>query len=380
MTEMNFSPTLTIGPRVRKSPFFDATVRAGVKSFTVYNHMYMPTCFSDPLSEYWAIVQGVTLWDVSCERQVEITGPDAVAFVQLITPRDISTCAVNRCRYVVLTDNAGGIINDAVMLRLAEDRFWLSPGDGDVLLWAQGIAVHSGLDVKVFEPDVSPLQLQGPLAPRVAAKLFGGVALEMGYFHLRRLELDGIPLVLSRTGWSGELGYELFLEDGAQGTALWEKCMAAGEEFGIKPATPSTIRSVEGAILSYCSDITRADNPWTVGLERLVDIDKAGDFIGKAALQKIASEGPSRKLVGVEVSGEPLAGNDAFWDVEYRGTVVGHITRCVFSPRLEKNLALANVSIECSVDGTELTVVASVGRRQAVVVPTPWFQSETKIS
>lgn len=375
-----FSPTLSIGPRVRKSPFFDATVRAGATSFTIYNHMYMPTCFSDPVSEYWSIVKGVTLWDVACERQVEVTGPDALAFMQRLLPRDISTCAINRCRYVVLTDNDGGIVNDAVLLRLAEDRFWLSPGDSDVLLWAQGLATNSGMDVRVFEPDVSPLQLQGPLAPLVARKLFGDVAIEMGYFHMRPLELDGIPLVLSRTGWSGELGYELFLQDSARGTELWDKCMAAGSEFDIRPATPSAIRSVEGAILSYCSDITRDDNPWTVGLERLVDIDKPEDYIGKAALQAIAREGTSRRLVGVEIAGEPLQGNDSFWPVFHGGEQVGHVTRCVYSPRLNRNIGLVNVGVAHTADATRLSILAAGEQRDAIVVPIPWIKSETRIT
>lgn len=380
MTISNFSPALSIGPRVRKSPFYDATVRAGARSFTVYNHMYMPTCYSDPESEYWAMVKGVTLWDVSCERQVEIVGPDALALIQLLTPRDLSNCLVDRCRYLLLTDNDGGIINDAVLLRLAEDRFWLSPADGDVLLWVLGVAVNSGLDVRVFEPDVSPLQLQGPKAPQVARKLFGDVAIEMGYFHLRQLELDGIPLVLSRTGWSGELGYELFLQDGSRGTELWDKCMEAGTEYDIKPATPSTIRSLEGAILSYCSDITRNDNPWTIGLGRLVDADKPQDYIGKAALQKIAEEGPARRLVGVEIKGPALAGNDAFWDVLFEGSVVGHLTRCAYSPRLEMNIGLVNVSMDCAQGDTKLTIMAPDGPRTAYIVPIPWVQSETTIT
>jgi len=380
MTISNFSPALSIGPRVRKSPFYDATVRAGARSFTVYNHMYMPTCYSDPESEYWSMVKGVTLWDVSCERQVEIVGPDALALIQLLTPRDLSSCLVDRCRYILLTDNDGGIINDAVLLRLAEDRFWLSPGDGDVLLWVLGVAVNSGLDIRVFEPDVSPLQLQGPKAPQVARKLFGDVAIEMGYFHMRQLELDGIPLVLSRTGWSGELGYELFLQDGSRGTELWDKCMEAGAEYDIKPATPSTIRSLEGAILSYCSDIMRNDNPWTIGLGRLVDVDKPQDYIGKAALQKIAEQGPARRLVGVEIKGSALVGNDAFWDVLFEGCVVGHLTRCAYSPRLEMNIGLVNVSMDCAQGDTELTIMAPDGPRTAYIVPIPWVQSETTIT
>ena len=379
MTTQHNTPTLSIGPRVRKSPYFDATIRAGAKAFTVYNHMYMPTCYSDSVSEYWNIVQGVTLWDVACERQVEISGPDALALTQMLTPRDVASCPVDRCRYVIFTDSDGGIVNDAVLLRLAEDRFWLSPGDGDVVLWAQGVAAGAKLDVKVFEPDVSPLQLQGPKAPLVARKLFGDVAVEMGYFHLRQLELQGIPLVLSRTGWSGELGYELFLQDGSRGNQLWDLCMEAGAEFGITPATPSTIRSIEGAILSYCSDITRNDNPWTVGLERLVDLDKSGDYLGKEALREIATQGPSSKLVGVEIDGPPLAGNDAFWEVQCDGRSVGHLTRCAYSPRLERTIGLVNVSVDCSAEGAGLTLVTGSGSRNAVVVPTPWVNSETRM-
>jgi aminomethyltransferase len=378
MTE-NFTPGLTIGPRIRKSPYFDSTVRAGARGFTVYNHMYLPTVYTDPETEYRAIVEGVTLWDVACERQIEVVGPDALALTELLTPRKMSTCPVDRCRYVIFTDADGHIINDAVLLRLAEDRFWLSPGDGDALLWAQGVAVNSGLDVQVFEPDVSPLQLQGPKAPLVARKMFGDVAIEMGYFHMRQLELDGIPLVISRTGWSGELGYELYLQDGTRGKELWDKCMAAGEEFDISPATPSGIRSIEGAILSYGSDITRDDTPWTVGLERLVDLDKPEDYFGKAALNRLAGEPLQRKLVGIEIEGEALAGNDAFWDVFQGETRVGHLTRCAWSPRLERNIGLASVGIESSAPGTELILQTKLGPRPAAVVPIPWVHSKTRI-
>jgi glycine cleavage system aminomethyltransferase T len=374
-----FMSALSFGPRVRKSPFFDATLSAGARAFTVYNHMYMPTSYGDPVEEYWGIVRGVTLWDVSCERQIEVSGPDAIEFTQLLTPRDVADCPVGRCRYVVFTDDNGGIINDAVMLRLEEDRFWLSPGDGDVLLWAGGVAARSGLDVKITEPDASPLQLQGPLAPKVARKLFGEIAIEMGYFHLCELELNGIPLVLSRTGWSGELGYEIYLRDGNRGTELWDLVMAAGEEFGIKPACPSTMRSIEGGILSYCSDITREDTPFTIGMERLLDLDKPQDYIGKAALQRIAREGTPRRLVGVEIEGDAIGGNDKFWDVFCGGDKVGHVTRCSFSPRLERNIGLVNVPTELAEPGTELKIETLWDQRDAVVVPLPWFKSITKM-
>ncbi len=377
MTQDVFAPQLSIGPRVRKSPYFDATLRWGVKAFTIYNHMYMPTVFTDPVDEYWKLVKNVTLWDVACERQVEITGPDAARFVQLLTPRNLAKCAVGQCRYVIFTTEDGGILNDAVLLRLGENQFWLSPGDGDVLLWAQGVAVNSGMDVTIDEPDASPLQLQGPKAPLVAQALFGDRALDLSYYHLRETELDGIPLVLSRTGWSGELGYELFLRDRRQGDALWEKVMTAGKPYGIAPIAPNLIRSVEGAIFSYVSDITREDNPFTIGFDRMVDLDH--DFIGRQALTKIKADGVKRRLVGVEISGDPLPGNDQFWYVTVGGKRVGRVTRCVHSPRLKKNIGFVNVPTEYSEAGSKLTIAVPSGDAEATVVPTPFVASQKKI-
>lgn len=379
MTSKAYAPGLTIGPRVRKSPFFDATVRAGARTFSIYNHVYMPTCYSDPVSEYWNLVNDVVLWDVSCERQIEITGPDALRFTELLTPRNVADCQIGCCRYVLLVGEDGGIVNDAVFSRLGEQHFWLSPGDGDVLLWAQGIAAAVEMDVVICEPDASPLQLQGPKAPDVAFRLFGDIAYELGYFHICQLELDGIPLAVSRTGWSGELGYELYLLDSSRGDELWDRVMSAGEPFGITPGGPNAIRSIEGYLLSYCSDITRADDPWTVGLGRLVDLDKPADFIGKAALQKIHAKGVRRRLVGIEIDAEPIAGNDSFWPVSRDGIAVGKVSRCAYSPRLKKNIGLANVLIDAADQGTSLTIEASHGNVNATVVPTPWFVSQTKI-
>lgn len=376
----SFEPLIAIGPRVRKSPFFEATRRYGVKSFTIYNHMYMPTGYSNPEDEYWSLVNDVTLWDVSCERQIEITGPDAARFAQYLTPRNLSKFRVGRCLYVVLCGEDGGIINDAVLLRLAENHFWLSPGDGDVLLWAQGVAIHSGMQVAIEEPDVSPLQLQGPKSPDVAKALFGDWVLDLTYYELRETQLGDIPVVLARTGWSGEIGYEIYLRDGQRGDELWELVMAAGKPFNIAPITPSVIRTIEGGIFSYACDITRADNPFTIGLDRLVDLDQDADFIGKAALKRIKSEGVRRRLVAVEIGGEPLeGGNQHFWSVYADDDVVGHITRCLYSPRLGKNIGFGNVSAEYSGIDTELSLAAPGGRRPMCVVLAPFIESKKKI-
>ena len=373
-------PRLTIGPRVRKSPYFEATLRHGAKSFTVYNHMYMPTDYTDPVDEYWKLVEGVTVWDVACERQIEITGPDAARFVQYLTPRNLADLRVGSGRYVVLTDQDGGIVNDAVLLRLAEQHFWLSPGDGDALLWVQGAALHSGFEAEISEPDVSPLQLQGPRSPDVARALFGDWVLDLGYDRLRETELDEIPLVVARTGWSGEVGYELYLRDGRRGDDLFERVMAAGRPWSIAPIAPSAIRSVEGGLLSYVSDIRREDDPFTVGLGRLVDLTQEADFIGKAALHRIAARGPKRRLLGVQIDGAPLPGNDAFWPVRGPDGVTGHITRCVYSPRLEQNIGFANLPAQCADVSAELIIETPAGPRRARVVPTPFVESKRKLS
>ena len=380
MNSNSSAPLISFGPRVHKSPFFDATLRYGAKSFTIYNHTYMPTSYSSPVDEYWSLVNDVTLWDVTCQRQIEITGPDALPFIQILTPRDMSQCAVGQCQYMLLTNQDGGIVNDAILLRVAEDRFWLSPGDGDVLMWASGAAVNSGMDVRVFEPDVSPLQLQGPKSPHVARDLFGDWVLDMKYFRLAHTELDGIPLVISRTGWSGELGFEIYLEDRHYGDKLWERIMAAGEPYRIKPAAPNTIRSIEGGLLSYISDIRLSDNPFVIGMERFMSLDQDDDFIGKDALIKIKAEGVKRRLVGIEISGEPIEGsNENFWSILVDGQKIGHVTRCVYSPRLEKNIGWANVSVEHSHVGSEIVVDATDGQRAATVCEAPWIKPETKI-
>jgi glycine cleavage system aminomethyltransferase T len=373
------SPLISISPRVRKSPFFDATLRWGARAFTVYNHMYMPTHYGDPVSEYWSLVRDVTLWDVSCQRQIIIRGPDAKPFMELLTPRDLSNCLSHRCLYVILTDEAGGVVNDAVLMHMRENEFWLSPGDGDVILWAQGVATHAGMDVEVIEGDVCPLQLQGPKSPHVAYKLFGQAALDMGYFHVIETELNGLSLALSRTGWSGELGYELYLKDHIHGDELWETVMKAGEGYNIAPAAPSTIRSIEGGLLSYFSDMRRVDNPYTFDLGRLVNLDKEAEFIGRDALRRIHANGNIRRLVGIEISGEPISNNEAFWHIMEGGKRTGHVSRCVWSPRLERNIGWANVRAEATSPGTRLTVSCPDGSRDAIVVDAPWFKSEKVI-
>ena len=370
--------SISFGARVRKSPFFDSTRNDGAKAFSVYNHMYMPTAYADGTDEYNSLVNDVTMWDVSVERQIEINGPDAYKLVRMITPRNLEKCEIGHCLYIVLTDHTGGIINDAVLLRLKPDQFWISPGDGDVLLWIQGVAINSGFDVKVFEPDVSPLQIGGPKAPALINKLFDGQHDDLRFYRARETSLNGIPLVIGRTGWSGEISYELYLRDGKLGNKLWSIVKKAGQEFNIAPAAPNCIRSIEGGLLSYVSDITREDCPYTIGLGRLVDVDQDIDFIGKEALKKIKESGPSRQLVGIEIEDDPITvPPENPWPIlNGEGMIVGHVSRCIYSPRLGKNIGFANVPTAISSLGTTIKIAAPDRNLNAKVSKFPWIPAE----
>ena len=367
------------GTQIRKSPFFDATVRSGPTGFSVYNHMYIPRDFGSPEQNFWNLVNDAILCDVSVERQVEITGPDAAKFVQLLTPRDLSNLSVGQCKYVLITNSEGGILNDPVLLRLAENLFWISLADSDILLWAQGVAVNSGLDVKITEPDVSPLQLQGPKSGKIMTALFGSDILNLRYYWLIETELDGIPLVVSRTGWSSELGYEIYLRDGSLGDTLWDKIMDIGKPLGLKAGHTSSIRRIEGAMLSYHADADINTNPFELGLDRLVNLDIEANFIGKDSLALISKNGVNRKQVGLRIEGKPLSGpNTTFWPIIGSNKVVGKVTSAIYSPRLKQNIALAMVYSKYSKLGTELKVCMRSKPRKAIVVQKPFYDPKKK--
>ena len=335
------------GTQIRKSPYFNATVRWGAKGFSVYNHMYIPRDFGDPEQNFWNLINDAILCDVAVERQVEITGPDAEKFIQLLTPRDLSKLSINQCKYVLITNADGGLLNDPVLLRLGKNHFWLSLGDSDILLWAQGVAVNSGFNVNIIEPDVSPLQLQGPKSIDIMKVLFGEDITNLKYYWLLETELNGIPVVVSRTGWSSELGYEIYLRDGSRGDELWELIMNVGKQFSLHPGHTSSIRRIEGGMLSYHADADINTNPFELGLDRLVNLNNANKFIGKEALINIKEKGIKRKLIGMIIECDPLKGpNTTFWPILKNDNYIGKVTSAIFSPRLKKNIALGMVSIE----------------------------------
>jgi aminomethyltransferase len=374
---MIFDPALIQrGARLKRSPYFEATQRAGCRGYTVYNHMLLPIRYQSFEAEYRRLLADVTLWDVSVERNVEIAGPDGLRFAELLTPRDLSKCAVGEGRYVILTDESGGIVNDPVLLRLEENRFWLACADSDVLLWAKGVARGSGLRVELRELDVAPLQVQGPRSRDLLRDLCGDWASNLKYYEFRKTELQGIPVIVTRTGWTGELGYELYLLDPARGVELWNRVLKAGKRYKIAPTGPSDIRRIEAGILNHGIDMTLENNPYEVGLERLVNLDKAAEFIGRDALKKISRQGVSRRLVGVEISGARMDLNFTRYPVK----PAGFVTSCVHSPRLAKNIGYAMVPVEYSAPGTRLEVQAPGGKRKAVVVTMPFIDPKKAIA
>jgi glycine cleavage system aminomethyltransferase T len=368
-----FSFPLYVASWYRKSPYWERTVEAGCKSWDLYNHMLIPTFYDDDEEEYWHLLKHVTLWDVAVERQVEITGPDAAAFTQLLTCRDLSKCEVGQCKYAPLIAPDGGIVNDPILLRLGQDHFWLSLADSDALLYAKGVQALAGLEVTVQEPDVSPMQVQGPKSKPLIRDLFGDGVMNLRYYRCIESDLQGIPVVVSRTGWTGELGYEIYLRDSSRGLDLWDRVMEAGRPYEIRAIAPSEQRRIEAGIFNYGSDMTIENNPSEItGMERLVEF--SADFIGRATLERISMQGVRRKLVGIEFGGQPFRmWLEDFWPVVRDGTAVGKLTSAGRSFRLEKNIGYAWVPAELAEPGIKLQLESPGGPMPAVTTALPFL-------
>jgi glycine cleavage system aminomethyltransferase T len=387
VTQIVEHPEVMLYTRIRKSPYFHRSRQHGVKVYSFYNHMYHPRHYGDPVEEYWQLLNGVTLWDVGVERQVEITGPDAFTLANMLVPRDLNKCEVGQCKYVFITAPDGGIINDPILLRLGENHFWISVADSDVLLWAMGVAYNSGLDVQIGEPDVGPLQLQGPKSKDVIVDLLDESALEIPYYFLREYRLEGMDIVVSRTGYTSELGFEIYTKDaGRNAERVWDLIQEAGKPHGLTVIGPCHIRRIEGGILAHGADMWYDTNPYEVdlGYEWMVDLEQEADFVGKDALQRIKAEGITRKLVGVEIGGEGLGSYiDGtmidFYPVHKDGSRVGQVTSACYSPRLEKNIGYAMVPIELAELGTQLEVETPSERASAVVVQRPFIDPKKEI-
>ena len=369
------------GTQIRKGPFFDATVRWGAKGFSVYNHMYIPRDFGDPEQNFWNLINDAILCDVAVERQVQIKGPDAGKFVQMMSPRDLSNMQVGQCKYVILTNQFGGILNDPVLLKVSEDCYWFSLADSDILFWAQGLAVNNSYDVAITEPDVSPIQLQGPKSKEIMVKIFGNQILDIKYYWFKKFNLNGIDLIISRTGWSSEFGYEIFLLNFEDGDELYETLMQSGKGLGLHPGHTSTIRRIEGAMLSYHSDMDINTNPFELGMDKFIDLDKGFNFIGKNALLNIKKNGITRKQVGIILHNNPMEGpNTRHWDIKKEDKYIGKVTSAVYSPRLKQNIGLALVNINYSNIGSRFSVYMDSSPVEAEVVEKPFYDPNKLIA
>ena len=370
---------VVFSPRVRKSPFFLSTMKYGAKAFTVYNHMYLPISFEGTIPDYNNLLKGVQLWDVGVERQIQIKGPDAEALSQFLTPRNIKKCSIGQAMYAPLLDFKGGFLNDPVMLKLAEDCYWFSIADGDSLLWVQAIAAGYKFDVEVDEPDVSPLQVQGPNSAQLMANVFGDWVHDLGFYRFKEFNHEGIPMVIARMGYSRELCYEIFLQDHSKGDELWECLWQAGQDLNISAGGPNIILRLEGGILSYLADLDRTNNPYEVGLDWMIDLDEEDDFIGKEALREINIKGPLKKLMGAEIEGDPINdSNEDHLPVLIDGKVVGSMNAMVYSPRLDKNLSYVFLDIEHARVGQEIIISSPDKDLKAKLVNLPWLDRAKK--
>jgi aminomethyltransferase len=371
------------GARNRRTPYYEATQRYGPKGFTVYNHMYFPIRFDSFEAEFDALLNRVTLWDVSVERCLEVSGPDGFRFAQLLTPRDLSKCAVGQAKYVLICDADGGIVNDPVLTRMDQNTFWFALASSDALLFARGLKnAYPDLDVTIREADVAPLQVQGPRSKDLMVKLLGPEILDLRYYFWTWAEIAGVPVVVTRTGWTSEVGYEVYTTETTRGVDVYEAIMEAGREFGIAATGPSDIRRIEGAIFNWGADMTYENNAFEMGLERLVDLDSLPDdaSISIRAYRRIASEGVTRKINGVVFDGDPFPElNNVKWPVSIDGAVQGKVTSAIYSPRLKQNIGYCWLPADLSHEGQTLTALSEWGTRTGFVTPMPFVDPAKEI-
>jgi dimethylsulfoniopropionate demethylase len=341
------APVLSQSRRTRSTPYSERVLAAGAKAFTVYNHMLLPSVFRSLEEDYWHLTEKVQLWDVSAQRQIELAGPDAMRLAQLMTPRDITTkFDIGQCKYAPLVDQHGGMLNDPVIIHVAEDRLWLSIADSDVLLWAKGLALGFGLDVDVTEPDVFPLAVQGPLAEELVADVFGEEARNIRFFRSELLQFNGIDLRVAQSGWSKQGGFEIYLDVPAMAHDLWDALWLAGQKYDVRAGGPNLIERIESGLLSFGNDITRMNTPLECGLDKYCALDSDIEFIGKQALLKQREAGIPRRLYGLVLNGDPVHPATAPWTVFQSDVPVGYVTSAVYSPRFGRNIAFAMLSVD----------------------------------
>lgn len=361
MTQV-ITPQLAVSCRIRSTPYTRCVEALGVSGYSVVNHTILPKGFQKSVEQdYWHLKEHVQIWDVGCQRQVEMKGPDAAHLAQLMTPRDLSNAEIGQCLYAPMIDEKAGMLNDPVILKLATNHFWFSIADADVLLWAKGLAVGLNLDVTVDEPDVSPLAIQGPKSDDLMQVVFGPAVRDIDFFHFKKLNFKGHPLIVARTGYSKQGGFEIYLDDSELGEDLWNSLWQAGQNYNISPGSPNLIERVEGGLLSYGNEFNRNNNPLECGFEKYCKLDGSIDYIGLSALQQIQQQGPQRQVRGIIFDGEACPACRTPWPVLVDKSKVGQITTAIWSPRFQANVALGMIEKDFWHSGQNVIVQDQVG-------------------
>ena len=344
--------------RVRRTPFTDRVEKLGVSDFTVVNHMLLPKGFRKTVEQdYWHLSKHVQLWDVSCQRQVQISGRDAFKLIQKLTPRPLKKMQTGKCFYIPILNEKGGMINDPVLLKLDDDMFWISIADSDILLWANGIAIGLGLDVKIKEPDVYPLAVQGPKSEDLLVSIFGEEIRRIKFFNFRIFDFMGTKQIIARSGYSKQDGFEIYLKGFSLGKKLWETIWDAGKDFNISPGCPNLIDRIEGGLLSYGNEFTLENNPIECGFDNYCN-NLSHDFIGKNALKKILKNGVDKKIKGITFDGFPTPPCSIPFPVYSKNRFqIGNITSGIYSPFLKTNIGLSMVDRDYWNDGQDVIVL-----------------------
>jgi dimethylsulfoniopropionate demethylase len=365
--------SLQVSRRQRATPYSERAEALGVSGFSVVNHTILPKGFHKTVAEdYWHLKTHVQLWDVGCQRQVALQGADAARLAQLMTPRDLRAAEVGQCLYAPMIDEHAKMLNDPIILKLAPDHFWFSIADADMLLWAKGLAHGMGLDVRVDEPDVWPLAVQGPKANELVARIFGEPVHEIGFFRFLRCDFHGNEVIVARSGFSKQGGFEIYPDGFAVGTEIWDALWQAGQDLDLSPGCPNLIERIEGGLLSYGNEMTRDDNPLECGLEHYCQLDGSVEYIGRQALQALAETGPERLTRGVIFDGDACPACQHPWPVIRDGQQVGYVTSAIWSPRFERNVALAMLDRGYWKAGLEIRVSSGDGlERDGVITDLP---------
>ena len=363
---------ISLTRRLRRTPFSEGVEAAGVKAYTVYNRMLLPTVFRSVEEDYRHLKTAVQVWDVAAERQVELRGPDAGRLMQMLTPRDLRGMLPGQCYYVPIVDETGGMLNDPVAVKLAEDRWWVSIADSDLLLWVKGIAYGYRLDVLVDEPDVSPLAVQGPKADDLMAAVFGDGVRHLRFFRFGKFDFMGQQLVVARSGYSKQGGFEIYVEGAHLGMPLWNALMEAGAPMDVRAGCPNGIERVEGGLLSYGSDMTDDNTPHECGLGRFCNTATAIGCVGRDALLRVAKEGPVQQVRAIAIDGTvPVC--DRAWPILAGTKRVGQVTSAANSPDFGCGVAIGMVRMTHWDDGADVRVETPDGPLDATVHEDFWL-------